>query len=280
MSERRRKARLHFHFMTISLHSHSGQFCSHAVGTLEEVVQEAVRQGFSTFGLSEHIPRYRIQDLYPEEVSSSRPRIRTQSTHDYTLQIEHGVEALAIKFEEYVVEANRLKYLYEPQIKLLVGIETEYINEEGLDRLEQLLERHGDSIQYIVGSVHHCSERPIDFDKAQFDSVLATLDGISSTDRFSQLFEIYFDNQLKLMQRLKPAVIGHFDLCRLYYPELDFRSFPVVWEKIQRNVEYASSYGALFEINSSAFRKGWSTAYPGVEVFDVSRPRAQLSKRN
>ena len=180
------------------------------------------------------------------------------------------MDALAVKFEAYIVEAHRLKSFYAPQITLLVGIETEYINEEGLDQLERLLQRHGESIQYLVGSVHHCSERPIDFDKAQYDSLLATLDGISSTERFEQLFEIYFDNQLRLMQRLKPAVIGHFDLCRLYYPDLDFRSFPLIWEKIQRNVKFAQSYGALFEINSSAFRKGWSTAYPGVEVFDVS----------
>ena len=265
--------------MTISLHSHSGQFCSHAVGTLEEVVQQAIRQGFSTFGLSEHIPRYRRQDLYPEEVRS-RPLLHRQRTHYHVLQVELGVEALAVKFEEYIVEAHRLKSFYAPQIKLLVGIETEYINEEGLGLLEQLLERHGDLIQYLVGSVHHCSERPIDFDKAQFNSLLAKLDGASSTDRFSQLFEIYFDNQLKLMQRLKPAVIGHFDLCRLYYPELDFRSFPVVWEKIRRNVEYAQNYGALFEINSSAFRKGWTTAYPGAEVFDVSHPLSAPPNRD
>lgn len=61
--------------MTISHHSHSGEFCLHAKGTLEEVVQEAIRKGFTTFGLSEHIPRYRAVDLYPEEVSTS---IRTR----------------------------------------------------------------------------------------------------------------------------------------------------------------------------------------------------------
>lgn len=54
--------------MTVSHHSHSGQFCCHAKGTLDEVVQAAIEQGFSTFGLSEHVPRYRVQDLYPEEV--------------------------------------------------------------------------------------------------------------------------------------------------------------------------------------------------------------------
>ena len=35
---------------------------------LEEVVLEAIRQGFEIFGLSEHAPRYRECDLYPEEV--------------------------------------------------------------------------------------------------------------------------------------------------------------------------------------------------------------------
>lgn len=54
--------------MTVSHHSHSGQFCLHAKGTLEEVVLEAIRKGFTTYGLSEHVPRYRERDLYPEEV--------------------------------------------------------------------------------------------------------------------------------------------------------------------------------------------------------------------
>jgi len=60
-----------------SHHSHSGQFCAHAKGTLEEVVQAAIKKGFTTFGLSEHVPRYRDQDLYPEEVSSLSLRCTT-----------------------------------------------------------------------------------------------------------------------------------------------------------------------------------------------------------
>ena len=54
--------------MPFSHHSHSGQFCKHAKGTLEEVVQEAIRKGFKVFALTEHVPRYRVKDLYPEEV--------------------------------------------------------------------------------------------------------------------------------------------------------------------------------------------------------------------
>jgi histidinol-phosphatase (PHP family) len=54
--------------MPHSHHSHSGQFCKHASGLLEDVVLEAVRQGFEVYGLTEHVPRYRKEDLYPEEV--------------------------------------------------------------------------------------------------------------------------------------------------------------------------------------------------------------------
>ena len=54
--------------MPFSHHSHSGQFCKHAKGTLEDVVLEAMRQGFELYGLTEHVPRHRTEDLYPEEV--------------------------------------------------------------------------------------------------------------------------------------------------------------------------------------------------------------------
>ena len=55
--------------MPFSHHSHSGEFCKHANGTLEQVIQEAIRQNFKTYCLTEHVPRYRVQDLYPEEVN-------------------------------------------------------------------------------------------------------------------------------------------------------------------------------------------------------------------
>ena len=54
--------------MPYSHHSHSGQYCKHASGLLEEVVKEAIRQHFQIYGLTEHVPRYRELDLYPEEV--------------------------------------------------------------------------------------------------------------------------------------------------------------------------------------------------------------------
>ncbi|GAA5820145.1 hypothetical protein JCM11251_005502 [Rhodosporidiobolus azoricus] len=236
--------------MTISHHSHSGEFCCHAKGTLAEVVDEAIRQGFTTFGLSEHVPRYQASHFYPEESHLT-------------------VQDLASTFDAYLVEAHRLKKLHADKLTILVGLETEYIDRAGLYELEQLIARNSDKIEYLVGSVHHCDELPIDFDKEKFDHVLAMQAGSSEHERLSRLFTTYFDNQLELLTRLRPQIVGHFDLCRLYYPSIDFQSFPDVWARIERNIDFAVSYGAIFEVNASAFRKGWSTAYPGTEVFDT-----------
>ncbi len=57
--------------MAFTMHSHSGQFCpGHARDSLEEVIQRAMELGFQTIGLTEHMPRTALSDLYPEEVST------------------------------------------------------------------------------------------------------------------------------------------------------------------------------------------------------------------
>ena len=263
--------------MTISHHSHSGEFCCHAKGTLAEVVDEAIRQGFSTFGLSEHVPRYHESHMYPEEVRPTPPSCVRATRADprppppHLASQSHLTPAdLATTFDAYLIEAHRLKKQHADKLDLLVGLESEYIDDAGLDELAALIERKGKAIEYVVGSVHHCDELPIDFDKERFDDCVRQQDAASEEDRLVKLFSTYFDNQHALLQRLEPEVVGHFDLCRLYYPDTDFRALGSVWARIERNVELAVSYGALFEVNASAFRKGWSTAYPGTEVFDVS----------
>jgi histidinol-phosphatase (PHP family) len=60
--------------MPFSFHSHSGQFCHHASGRLEDFVCAAIEKGMLAYGLSEHMPRD-LEDLYPEEVSLSYLRI-------------------------------------------------------------------------------------------------------------------------------------------------------------------------------------------------------------
>ena len=52
----------------LSVHGgHSGEFCRHAKDDLASVVERAVALGFSHYGLSEHAPRFRQEDLLDDE---------------------------------------------------------------------------------------------------------------------------------------------------------------------------------------------------------------------
>jgi len=60
--------------MAFTMHSHSGQFCpGHAKDTLESIIQHAISIGYKTIGLTEHMPRTSVSDLYPEEFVSLPP---------------------------------------------------------------------------------------------------------------------------------------------------------------------------------------------------------------
>ncbi|KAG8967669.1 histidinolphosphatase [Tulasnella sp. 419] len=253
-----------------SHHSHSGQFCTHAQGDLESVINEAIRQKFKIFGLSEHVPRYRDVDLYPGE------------------QPLGGLFHLRQLFSSYLVESHRLRSIYSSQIDIIVGLETELITTRDLDEVESILRIHKDQIEYLVGSVHHANEIPIDFDEPTWRTAVESFQAENESSgvttpppgedldlddgKVAAYLTSYFDAQLLLMQRLHPEVIGHFDLCRLYRPglRLDSSISSDIFSRIERNIDYAISYGALFELNAAAFRKGWATSYPGEDILNVS----------
>ena len=122
--------------MPYSHHSHSGQFCKHAVGSLEEVVLEAIRQGFEVYGLTEHVPRYRDEDLYPEEASIFFLILFVMSWYPYFLwQRGHSELVLRMQFEAFCRKHIVLKSLYASKIPLLVGLETEFITSVDLEHL-------------------------------------------------------------------------------------------------------------------------------------------------
>jgi histidinol-phosphatase (PHP family) len=75
--------------MPYTHHSHSGQFCHHASGQLEEVVISAIKNGFHTIGLTEHMPRFSERDLYPEEIEVRL--FSTMEDNDYLSVSNHSV---------------------------------------------------------------------------------------------------------------------------------------------------------------------------------------------
>ena len=107
---------------------------------------------------------------------------------------------------------------------------------------------------------------PIDYDRPMYERARAIAGG--SDER---LFEDNFDAQLDMLRELRPLVVGHFDLIRLKSDDMErsFKSWPGVWERVLRNLDFIAGYGGILELNGAALRKGMSEPYPKAEICQV-----------
>jgi histidinol-phosphatase (PHP family) len=248
--------------MPFSHHSHSGQFCGHAKNTLEEMVQKAIGRGMRMYCLTEHMPRD-VEDFYPEEVHYFNPKGISQAQISQ-IDTYPDAKSLAKVSDLFYDEALRLRDKYQLQIKLLIGFESEWIRPSTLPLIRNLQEKF--SFDFFVGSVHHVHTVPIDFDRNMYEEAR---DKAGGTDE--KLFQDYFDAQYDMLQKLRPPVVGHFDLIRLLSDDgnRSFTQWESVWSRVLRNLTFVAGYRGVLEINSSALRKGLSEPYPQVEICKV-----------
>ncbi|KAF2403381.1 histidinol-phosphatase [Trichodelitschia bisporula] len=246
--------------MPFSHHSHSSSFCAHASSPLESMIQTAISRDMFLYALTEHMPRDQ-EDFYPEEIP-----------------LHPTAASLAAQITAFHASATSLRTKYAPQIALPIGFEAEWIRPSTLPAIQALLTAH--KWDFFIGSVHHVHTIPIDFDRATYESARErALLLYQSSPRYDEaatmqpdsdeiLFEDYFDAQLAMLVALRPPVVGHFDLIRLYSNARDaaLSRWPGVWSRVCRNLGFIAGYGGIVEINSSALRKGLAEPYPTAEV--------------
>lgn len=225
-------------------HSHSGQFCQHARNTLEEMVLRAIELKYDLICLTEHMPRLEVSHLYPEE-------IETKTTP----------EDLFATFDAYFKHARSLQRKYAEKIDILVGFESESISHDYMKQVELIISHYKPDM--FVGSLHHSDDIPIDFDKLEFDRALKD----TASNDMERLCLKYFVQLHGMIARLSPPVIGHYDLIRLFAPDYKLKNTRC-WPHIVRTIKLAVRSGCLFEINSSALRKGLPEAYPQQDILN------------
>ena len=244
-----------------SHHSHSGTYVSHGADDLDSIVASAERKGFTVFCLTEHMPRLENKYLYPEETAKN-----------YT------TDNLKKDFGDFLSHAKEIqkKYNEHGKMRVLVGFEVEGINEEHIQYSKSLLDNGITKINLSIGSVHYVNDSPIDFNQELWFEARDKCENKSTRS----LFYKYFEAQFAVLKGLKPTVIGHFDLIRLFSPQnerdpstdklikdVDLKiDWPEVWALVETNVKLVVEYGGLFELNSSAFRKGWNSPYPLMDI--------------
>lgn len=231
----------------VSIHGgHSAEFCAHARDKLEAIIAAYIARGFSWVGITEHMPPVDDRFLFPDE-------------------IERGVTArdLYRQFERYMATCRSLQRKYARDIHIAVGFETETYT-GAVPFVRQLISVF--QPDYIVGSVHHVDDINFDFDARQYGRAAEAAGGPDA------LYSRYFDNQYRMINALKPAVVGHFDLIRIFDP--DYRSrldAPAVREKIIRNLACIKKLGLVLDLNVRSLYKGKDEPYVSRAILKRAR---------
>jgi histidinol-phosphatase (PHP family) len=216
---------------------HSGEFCGHAKGKLEPVVQRAIEAGFTHYGLSEHCPRYRDQDLYSDEAA-----------------LGMTPASLLATFRAYIDEAFMLRERYADRIQVLVGFETERLPPgDWLARMREL--RALAPFEYMIGSVHDVDGVWVDYKREVTEALAEQVGGRA------RLQARYFDDVADMVRALKPEVVGHIDLIRKF-EGAEASIDPAAWPHLEAALEAVRDAGAALDVNCGASRRGLSPVYP------------------
>ncbi len=230
----------------ISLHGgHSGEFCCHAQGTLEEMILSYIQRGFRRVGITEHIPPESNRWLYPDEIDAG-----------------YDASGLYRRFAGFVTTGRELEKKYASRITIYLGFETEAWSGYG-PAVRALVKTFRPD--YLVGSVHHIDGIPFDFTPADYRAAAKQAGGIEA------LYCRYFDLQLEMIERLRPGVVGHLDLIRVHDPKWPERlRQPPVAERVRRNLKRIGELSLILDCNCRPLPEGGET-YPAREILVWAR---------
>ena len=108
---------------------------------------------------------------------------------------------------------------------------------------------------------------PIDYNESFVTKAEDNLSLKYNSDQGTELLFIqYFESQYQMLKSIKPLVIGHFDLVRLFRP--NFLLSQKVWNLIKRNVNFILGYGGLVELNSRSLKKKLPHPYPFKDILE------------
>jgi histidinol-phosphatase (PHP family) len=227
----------------VSLHGgHSGDFCEHGADSLREMLDAAISFGYSTFGVATHSPASSSKFLYEEEVAAGL-----------------GVVELGERFREYSRLSRGLVAEYADRIEVLRGAEIEVVP-SGSYAIDVGLLREVYQLDYIVGSVHWVDEIAIDVDRCEFDRAVTKSGGLES------FLVRYFELVGAMISSVKPEVVGHIDLPRLYCDGASEWGFDRVLSAISYALVAARDAGCILDLNVRAFAKGLSSPFPSAGI--------------
>ena len=210
--------------MKANFHSHT-QFCD-GRSSMEEIVRAAMDAGYSIWGFTPHAPL-----CLPSPCNMPSESVKA-----------------------YKEEIERLRKLF-PQIKILAGMEVDFLNERHGPASEEVKSY---DLDYIIGSVHFIPNQRGEY----YD-----IDG--SPERFKETLNKYFDGDVHYVVRtywtqvqnmIKEGgfdIIGHIDKIALNasYAEPGIEATEEYRRLAEETMEMAVESGKEIEINTKHWKK-------------------------
>lgn len=217
-------------------HSHCS-FCD-GRAPLEDFVKEAVRQGFTSYGISSHAPL-------------------PFATH-WTMEWA--------QVPAYLNEARLLQQKYAGQIELYTGMEIDYLNEESNPSIARFQEL---PLDYRIGSVHLLYDdtgEVVDID-VNADAFRTIVDQRFEAN-LDRVIHLYYDRLLRMIELGGFDILGHAD--KMHYNASCYRpgllDEPWYEALIRDYFSEIARRGLIVEVNTKALHL-LGTFYPNERYF-------------
>lgn len=221
--------------MTITdYHTHTFR-CGHAVGTMREYVEAALRNGITDIGLTDHLW------LYFALVGDRDPRWAMAEN----------------QFDAHYAEMLEVRDEYRGRIDVRVSVEADYIAGHE-DELRAILSRY--DFDYVLGSVHFMDGWLID-DPDQAHRY--------REERVAEIYRRYFANIQRAIRLGAFDVLAHFDLPKKFgfLPEEDLTAV------VAETLDLAKEAGVAIEVSTGGLRKPVAEIYPAPAILREMKKR-------
>ena len=223
----------------VSLHGgHSGSFCDHAEGTLLQILEAAVAQKMSVFGITEHAPRLGERFLYDREI-----------------ELGWDVPKLERHFRAYRAALDPLVREFGSRLHVLKGFEAEVVPSSTYAHVMRRY-RSEMGFDYMVGSVHFLGEISIDGKLEDFERALDWAGGLEA------LAQRYYEAVARMVEELQPEVVGHLDLIRKNGRRYGPLDTPGIRRSAREALEVIRRHDCILDLNTAGYRKNLGCPYP------------------
>ncbi len=212
------------------LHIHS--VYSDGKNTIEEIVLQAIENGFDMIGISDHS--------------------YTDFDESYCIKID--------AVDEYLEEINFLKNKYKDKIRIYAGIEQDFYSDNNTHHFD-----------YKIGSVHYLkvNDTYISVDESK-KILLNDVEKHFNGDIYAYI-EQYFETVSKIIEKTNADIIGHLDLISKFNEDgvlFDINN-PRYVSAYKTACDKLLVKNKLFEINTGAISRGYrSSPYPSNDIYE------------